>query len=46
MLSTFDTVTDAKAPILHKIFPGLRAMMQYVILQVEPRLTLFAKPDL
>ena len=36
MLSTFDTVTDAKAPILHKIFPGLRAMLQYVILQVEP----------
>ena len=30
MLSTFDTVTDAKTPFLHKIFPGLRAMTVYV----------------
>lgn len=26
LLSTIHTVTDAKTPILHKIFPGLRAM--------------------
>ncbi|CAD6574176.1 MAG: hypothetical protein ASARMPREDX12_009489 [Alectoria sarmentosa] len=26
LLSTVHTVTDAKTPILHKIFPGLRAM--------------------
>ena len=30
MLSTFDTVTDAKTPILQKIVPGLRAMTLYV----------------
>ena len=30
MLSTFDTVTNAKIPILYKIFPGLRAMTTYV----------------
>ena len=38
MLSTFDTVTDAKTPILHKILPGLRAMMQYVSSEWSPHL--------
>ena len=40
MLSTFDTVTDAKTSILYKILPGLRAMTVYV--SSESILTLFA----
>ena len=35
ILSTLDTVTDAKIPILYKIFPGLRAMTLNVIFRLE-----------
>lgn len=35
LLSTIHEVTDPQMPILHKIFPGLRAMTQYVLFKVH-----------
>lgn len=35
LLSTMHEVTDPQMPILHKIFPGLRVLTQYVFSRVH-----------